>query len=105
MLNIGNDLTGISNYSVYNAGVELYKIPVNFSKGESLTQRLAPKEIKEYVLNGYKLEANVISPEEQLTASILDLRIGRDLWKYFLILAVIFLFIEYLLARSIIKNK
>lgn len=105
LLNIGSDLSGISNYKVTSAGAELFSIPVNFSKDESLTERMSPKDIKEYVLNGYKLGANIISPDEQLTASILDLRIGTDLWKYFLIIAVIFLLIEYLLARSIIKNK
>lgn len=105
LMNIGSYLTGVSNYNITDAGIELFTVPVNFSKGESLTQRLGSKEIKEYVLNGYKLEANIISPDEQLTASILDLRIGRDLWLYFLIIAVIFLIIEYLLARSIIRNK
>ncbi len=105
LMNIGSYLTGVSNYNITNAGIELFTVPVNFSKGESLTQRLGSKEIKEYVLSGYKLEANIISPDEQLTASILDLRIGRDLWLYFLIIAVIFLIIEYLLARSIIRNK
>ncbi|MEO8514846.1 MAG: hypothetical protein ABI543_14910, partial [Ignavibacteria bacterium] len=105
LLNIGGNLNIVSNYSLTNAGMERYSIPVNFSKDESLTLRLKPAEIKDYVSNSYKLESNVISPEEQLTASIVDLRIGKDLWEYFLILAIIFLLIEYLLARSIIKSK
>jgi hypothetical protein len=104
LLNIGKYLNNTSNYKVSNAGNEVLVIPVNFSKKESVTIRMKPAEIKDQVLASYKLEANVISPQEQLTASILDLRTGKDLWKYFLIFAIIFLIIEYLLSRSIIKK-
>lgn len=104
LLNIGKYLNNATNIKVTNSGIEVLAIPTNFNKEESITIRLKPTEIKEYVSNSYKLEANIISPEEQLTSSILDLRIGKDLWKYFLIFAIIFLIIEYLLARSITKK-
>ncbi len=104
LLNIGKYLNNATNIKVTNSGIEVLAIPNNFNKEESITIRLKPTEIKEYVSNSYKLEANIISPEEQLTSSLLDLRIGKDLWKYFLIFAIIFLIIEYLLARSITKK-
>ena len=54
---------------------------------------------------GYGLKANVIAPQDLFVAAIIDMRNGRDLWMYFLLIAVIFLIIEYLLSRSIMKSK
>lgn len=105
LLNIRKLLSNTSNYRVENSGSELLSIPVNFNKEESITTRLKPEDIKAGLLKNYKMEANIILPDEQLTASLIDLRTGRDLWKYCLIFAVIFLLIEYLLARSILKSK
>jgi hypothetical protein len=105
LLNIGNALTNTGNFSVTNAGRDIMRVPVNFNTVETKTGRMKPGDIESLLNDTYGLNTNVVSPEEVLTAAVVDLRTGKDLWQYFLILAFIFLIIEYLLSKSIMKSK
>jgi len=105
LLNIGNALTNTGNFSVTNAGRDILRVPVNFNTVETKTGRMKPGDIESLLNDTYGLNANVVSPDEVLTAAVIDLRTGKDLWQYFLILAFIFLIIEYLLSKSIMKSK
>ncbi|MBE2226412.1 MAG: BatA domain-containing protein [Ignavibacteria bacterium] len=105
LLNLGSTLNNTGIYSVINSGRDILRVPVNFNAVESQTGRMKPGDIEILFNDTYALNANVVSPEEVLTAAVIDLRTGKDLWQYFLILAVIFLIIEYLLSRSIMRNK
>ncbi len=105
LLNLGSTLNNTGIYSVINSGRDILRVPVNFNALESQTGRMKPGNIEVLFNDTYALNANVVSPEEVLTAAVIDLRTGKDLWQYFLILAVIFLIIEYLLSRSIMRNK
>ncbi|HRE09897.1 MAG TPA: BatA domain-containing protein [Ignavibacteria bacterium] len=105
LLNLGSTLNNTGIYSVINSGRDILRVPVNFNAVESQTGRMKPGDIEVLFNDTYALNANVVSPEDVLTAAVIDLRTGKDLWQYFLILAVIFLIIEYLLSRSIMRNK
>jgi len=105
LLNLGSTLNNTGIYSVINSGRDILRVPVNFNAVESQTGRMKPGDIEVLFNDTYALNANVVSTEEVLTAAVIDLRTGKDLWQYFLILAVIFLIIEYLLSRSIMRNK
>ena len=105
LLNLGNALKNTGNFSVTNAGIDILRVPVNFNTVETKTGRMKPGDIESLLNNTYGLNANVVSPDEVLTAAVIDLRTGKDLWQYFLILAFIFLIIEYLLSKSIMKSK
>lgn len=105
LVNIGTGLLNSDNYRVMNSGRNIMTIPVNFSRTESVSGRMGIEEISSLLNDGYGIKSNVIAPDELLVASILDTRNGRDLWMYFLLIAVIFLILEYLLSRSIMKSK
>jgi len=105
LLNLGNALKNTGNFSVTNAGIDILRVPVNFNTVETKTGRMKPGDIESLLNDTYGLNANVVSPDEVLTAAVVDLRTGKDLWQYFLILAFIFLIIEYLLSKSIMKSK
>lgn len=105
LLNAGKYLEQNQNYDVYDNNLLKLVIPVNFNKKESLTQRSEPGDIKNLLSDKFKLNTEVIEETRPLTASINEMRTGRDLWQYFLIGAMIFAVIEYFLARSILKNK
>ncbi len=105
VINLNTFIQSSSVYSLTTAGVELTRFPVNFEKAESSTTRLTPKETAEYIKSTFGIEPEIIEPQETVSAAIIDIRTGRDLWQYFLAASLIFLFIEYLLARSIQKTK
>jgi hypothetical protein len=105
LINIGASLLNTDNYSIMNAGKDMVSFPVNFSRSESISGRMEIKDISSLLNEGYGLNANVVAPQDLLVAAIVDTRNGRDLWMYFLLVAVIFLIIEYLLSRSIMKSK
>ncbi|MBL8015842.1 MAG: hypothetical protein JNK43_01115, partial [Ignavibacteria bacterium] len=105
VINLNNFIQSSSVYSLTSAGVELTRFPVNFEKAESSSTRLTPKETAEYIKSTFGIEPEIIEPQETVSAAIIDIRTGRDLWQYFLAASLIFLFIEYLLARSILKTK
>ncbi len=105
MVNIGATLLNTGNFSIMNAGKNIMSFPVNFGRSESVSGRMEMSDISSLLNDGYGLKVNVIAPQDMLVASILDTRNGRDLWMYFLLIAVIFLIIEYLLSRSIMKSK
>jgi hypothetical protein len=104
IINLRKYLNTSSNYSISVKNNIIFQFPANFNKNESLTDKADENEITEYFRNKYKADVNVIKPNENLQASIFELRNGKELWRTFLILAFIFIIIEYLLSLSITKN-
>lgn len=105
IINIGHSLLSSDNYRVVNAGTNLFSVPVNFSKIESVSGRADSESIAELFIESYGIQANVVAHTDILKSSVIDTRNGRELWMYFFVIALIFLIIEYLLARSIMKSK
>lgn len=103
IINPGGKAILTSNYSIIQNGKEIYNFAANFNRGESQTAKFDSKELETYLLESKKLESNIIKPAETISASISELRTGKDLWQYFLFAALIFLIIEYILARTVIK--
>lgn len=104
IINPGKKTMITSNYSITQYGKEIYRFPANFNKIESQTTRF-DSDLEAYLEKTRKLEANIIKPQETISASILELRTGKDLWQYFLFAALIFIIIEYFLSRSLTKTK
>lgn len=105
LLNMKDGLRKSSSYSLSSGKNEILKFSANYDNRESGTTLLNSEELSELLLNRFNIEAGVITPEETVSASILEIRTGKDIWHYFLILAFFFLAAEYLLARSIMKSK
>lgn len=106
LFNTGKFLNESAIYNITSGNNVINTVPVNFIKSESEMKRTSPDDIKKTMADKYQLEVNIISASEPVTASVMGMRTGRDLWSYFLILAIISLIFEYLLSRSIIKaNK
>jgi glutaredoxin-related protein len=105
LLNLKNNTNFTANYTISQDNKVLFQFPANFSKAEPETIKLDGKALEAYLKERLNIEANVIKPQETISASILELRTGKDIWQYFLIAALLFIIIEYFLARSLIKNK
>lgn len=105
LINLGSILENTSIYNIKSGGNIIYEFPCSFNRIESQTTKLSDKEISGYLREKLNLEANIIKPQEIVSASVLELRAGKEIWHYFLVLALIFLAVEYFIARSITKNK
>jgi hypothetical protein len=71
-------------------------ISINIDNAESSGDRLSPEDLSD------RLGVPVISvsPESDMKATVLQGRLGRELWKEFLLLAMTFLIIESILGRT-----
>ncbi len=105
LINLKDEIDFTSGYSISSGSKKLYEFPANYNKAESQTAKMSPDELSGYLKERYELKANIIKPQETVKASIMELRTGKDIWQYFLILGLIFIAIEYFLSRSITKGK
>lgn len=101
IINLKDVLFRTSNYKLQSGNRIIYEFPCNFNKSESDLQKLSDDELKKYFKENYDMNINVISGDEKLTASITSLRIGKEIWQYFLIFGLLFLAAEYYLSKSL----
>ncbi len=101
LVNLKYFLNSNSNYKLSRKSNVLFELPSNFNKNESLLDKFTAKEITGIVKSQLEHDVNVVSPESALTASILELRTGKDMWQWALVIALLFLAAEFFIARSI----
>jgi hypothetical protein len=101
LVNLKGFLNSNSNYKLTQKSETVFEFPSNFEKSESLLDKYTSIEITSLLKEKLQANVNVISPENTLSASILALRTGKEMWQYFLLFALLFLLIEYFIARTI----
>jgi hypothetical protein len=105
LINLRDYLAQTSNYKIVQDGKLLTEFPANFDNRESVLDKYSPEELKKLFRETYKTDANVFPSGEKLSESVISARSGREIWRYFTVLALIFLSIEYFLSRSLMKQK
>jgi hypothetical protein len=105
ILNFAGLLNSANVYTISNEGKTVFEFPANTDPLEALAGRLNGNEITEYFNEQYKVKAEVLESSRPLEASVRESRSGKMLWQYFLIGALLFLAVEYWLAKSIISVK
>ncbi len=97
------DICGI--YKIYNNGKLITFHSVNFNPIESKLQYYNVANFEEY-LKKINFKGNFINlnPEEDIFAKIYQSRFGTELWRLFLILAIITALLEIAVARSAKKD-
>jgi hypothetical protein len=100
-----NKTTSAGIYQFYN-GTELIDfVSVNTIPGESITEYLSMNDFREYLKKIYFKGSFVeINKDEDVSATIMQARFGTELWKTFLLIALILAAIEMLVARSAKKD-
>ncbi len=95
----GTSMPGI--YKFTRGGEEIDYIPVNTDSSESNTSYLGEDELKAYFAS-VKLKniPQVIKAGDDFTGIVLQARTGSELWKLFLILAMVFIAVEMYFARA-----
>lgn len=80
-----------------------YSFAINFNFGESNLAKEDAKEIEQHFKNLFK-NVKIINDISQVKESIKEAKYGIELWKYFLILALIFIAAELVLSRKIMRE-
>lgn len=114
---INIDSLGIINYLKYSktekpgyynfySGGRLYDYAsVNFNPIGSEISYLSEEDIKDYLEKiNFKGRLLDISPDDNFSAAIYQSRFGSELWRYFLIAAMLLAVIEMLISRSAKKD-
>jgi hypothetical protein len=105
LLNLKTYINNTANYKITSPQNILLEFSVNFDKRESIPDKMNEKELNDIFKNKYKLTPNIISPEKDFVSSISQIRTGRELWKIFLILSIIFLLSELIISKLFIKKE
>lgn len=103
-INLRNDLNTIGNYSISKNEVTKQIFACNFDNKESELTKLSADEIDKIFKENFRTDVNIISYNDSIEKSLKDIREGSELWKYFLIIALLFLSSEYVLSKYLMKK-
>ncbi|MBS1492510.1 MAG: BatA and WFA domain-containing protein [Bacteroidetes bacterium] len=90
-------------YSFSDSSSSKYSFALNFNSNESNLAKEDAKEIEKYFKSSFK-NVKVINDINQVKESIKEAKFGIELWKYFLILALVFVAAELFLSRKIMQE-
>lgn len=88
------------HYLIQDGNQTIQSLSYNYSREESIPEYFSEEDLQDWIKSQKINQMHVINPTDQNFSEILqDLNNGRQLWKYFIILAVIFLFCEMAVIR------
>ncbi len=109
--NTGRDYLSYSNtniaglYKFYSGDNQIEDISINTNPTESKTEYASKSDFEDY-LEQIKFAGKYVSidKESNITEKILQARFGAELWRYFLLVAIILALIEMTIARNAKKD-
>ena len=109
--NLRNDYLAYSNtntagsYKIYSGDNQIENISINTDPTESITEYADESEFENY-LDQIKFAGKYVSidKESNITEKIMQARFGSELWRYFLLIAIILALIEMTIARNAKKE-
>lgn len=109
--NLRNDYLAYSNtntagsYKFYSGDNQIENISINTDPTESKTEYVGESEFEDY-LEHIKFSGKHISinKEENISQKIMQARFGSELWRYFLLVAIILALVEMTIARNAKKD-
>ncbi len=91
----------IGNYKIYSNDKVIEDFSVNDNPLESSTEYLTNKQLEDYLKKiNFKGKHFVINKNQNPTEVVLQSRFGSELWKYFLLAALILALVEMTIARN-----
>ena len=103
---IGYDKTNVAgNYKIFSGKNLIDEISVNTDPKESVTKYLSDSDFEHY-LNKIDFKGNhiIIKKDQNPADIIMQSRFGSELWKYFILVALILALIEMAVARNAKKE-
>jgi Aerotolerance regulator N-terminal/von Willebrand factor type A domain len=105
VINLKSSINNASLYRLETPAGIFCEFPANVQKKESELLRFKGSEVAGHLRSSFDIDANIIEPEDILKSSISELRTGKEIWQYFLLLSLVFLIAEYLVAKSVTGKK
>jgi hypothetical protein len=98
-----SNLTG--NYKIISGSKVIDEISVNADPLESKTKYFEKADVEKYLNKiSFKGRLFFLNKEENISDAILKARFGSELWKYFLIIALLLAFVEMFVSRNAKKD-
>ena len=99
-LEFGNQITSDGHYLVENDGNIIAAMAFNFNRKESDLRYFSAMELKEKLIELQLKNATVVEEVERNFSEILEeIQNGRQLWKWAVLMALLFILAEVLIAR------
>ena len=99
-LNVGDLISQAGHYLVSDGNNPIQSISYNFSRKESVPEFYSPQDIKDQISIHHIKQIQIIDSSEGNFSQILqDLNNGKQLWKLFISLAILFLICEMAVIR------
>lgn len=99
-LNLTGDINKAGNYLVQSGSQAIAGFSVNYNRKESNLDFYSNSELKDIIESRGLLSFSILEgQQQQITQSIKEFNQGRQLWKLFLMLALVFILVEVLLIR------
>lgn len=97
---VADQLKMAGNYKLLNEGADIGAFSFNYDRRESKAELISSEELGGLVNEAGRSDIKLVeSDNKDLKIYLQELNQGLQLWKYFVILALFFLFIEILLLR------
>ena len=99
-LEFGNQITSDGHYLVENDGNVIAAMAFNFNRKESDLRYFSAMELKEKLIELQLKNATVVEEVERNFSEILEeIQNGKQLWKWAILMALLFILAEVLIAR------
>ncbi|MBK7230098.1 MAG: BatA and WFA domain-containing protein [Ignavibacteriales bacterium] len=100
-----SNTSNAGNYKFYSSDNQIENISINTDPTESKTEYVNESEFEDY-LEQIKFAGKYVSidKESNITEKIMQARFGSELWRYFLLVAIILALIEMTIARNAKKD-
>jgi hypothetical protein len=98
-INIHNQLTEGGNYNLYAGKEKVMPLSFNFNRMESDLTCYSPEELQTFIEDKHEEHIHLLYSGEKNLTSIIDINEGKKLWKWCIVLTLLFLAIETLLVR------
>jgi len=92
------------NYEFYNKNNLLTFASVNVDPNESIINSKSDDDLINYFSKLFKNNFVLLNPEEDYISKIKEARFGSELWKLFLVIALLFAIAEMIVSRSTKKD-
>ena len=100
-----NKTKTVGDYKVFSGSKLIYEFSVNTDPRESVTKYLTESDFNDYLKKiSFKGEHIVINKDENPAKVILQSRFGSELWKYFILIALLLAIAEMTIARNTRKE-
>jgi hypothetical protein len=100
-INLKNYLTYDGAYNLTQKGNVIYSFSSNFDRKESYLDKLNQKELQVLMKKRLNSDIYFISPQSSISTAVTELRIGKEIWQYLLVIAILMILTEFLIARTI----